>query len=122
MKKETEEMQKEIEAELHLDPIDKEVVVLYQGEKEGVPDEFYQVIFPPIYGMMLYVLLVVSLHDQIRGFFFLWNLKQLRLVTCSAKDTKISHEFDMEKCNYSNTKKYATVFMFSLCYSSYNLI
>lgn len=42
-------MQKEIEAELHLDPVDKEVVVLYQGEKEGVPDEFFQVTFTRIW-------------------------------------------------------------------------
>ncbi|KAG8313680.1 54S ribosomal protein L32, mitochondrial [Homalodisca vitripennis] len=43
VKKETEEMHKEIEAELGLDPVDKEVVVLYQGEKEGIPDEFFKV-------------------------------------------------------------------------------
>uniref|UniRef100_A0A1B6HU49 Large ribosomal subunit protein bL32m n=1 Tax=Homalodisca liturata TaxID=320908 RepID=A0A1B6HU49_9HEMI len=42
VKKETEEMHKEIEAELGLDPVDKEVVVLYQGEKEGIPDEFFK--------------------------------------------------------------------------------
>uniref|UniRef100_A0A1B6LYK9 Large ribosomal subunit protein bL32m n=1 Tax=Graphocephala atropunctata TaxID=36148 RepID=A0A1B6LYK9_9HEMI len=42
VKKETEEMHKEIEAVLGVDPVDKEVVVLYQGEKEGVPDEFFK--------------------------------------------------------------------------------
>lgn len=36
-------MQKNIEAELGLNPIEKDVIVLYQGEREGVPEEFFKV-------------------------------------------------------------------------------
>ncbi|XP_046661016.1 39S ribosomal protein L32, mitochondrial-like [Homalodisca vitripennis] len=41
-KKETEQIQAAIVARLGLQPIDTEVVVLYQGEREGVTDEFSQ--------------------------------------------------------------------------------
>ena len=36
-------MQDAIQAELGLSPIEKEVVVLYDGEKEGFTEEFYEV-------------------------------------------------------------------------------
>lgn len=40
---ETKAMQEEIIKELKLDPIDQEVVVLYQGEKEEQSSEFWKV-------------------------------------------------------------------------------
>ncbi|XP_050090516.1 39S ribosomal protein L32, mitochondrial-like [Anopheles aquasalis] len=40
VKNETEQMQKKIEQELKLDPVDREVVVLYNSEKEEQPAEF----------------------------------------------------------------------------------
>lgn len=40
MKAETEAMQEEIQRELKLDPVDKEVVVLYDGEKDK-PSELW---------------------------------------------------------------------------------
>ncbi|XP_054280343.1 39S ribosomal protein L32, mitochondrial-like [Macrosteles quadrilineatus] len=42
VKEETEAIHQAIEAELGLNPLDKDVVVLYQGEKDGVPDEFHK--------------------------------------------------------------------------------
>uniref|UniRef100_A0AAG5DTR1 Large ribosomal subunit protein bL32m n=1 Tax=Anopheles atroparvus TaxID=41427 RepID=A0AAG5DTR1_ANOAO len=39
---ETELMQEKIQQELGLDPVDKEVVVLYDREKDEQPDEFWQ--------------------------------------------------------------------------------
>lgn len=39
---ETREMQETIEAELKLEPVEKEVVVLYEGEKNEKPDEFWE--------------------------------------------------------------------------------
>ncbi|XP_053678424.1 39S ribosomal protein L32, mitochondrial isoform X2 [Anopheles nili] len=39
---ETELMQENIQKELGLDPVDKEVVVLYDREKDEQPDEFWQ--------------------------------------------------------------------------------
>lgn len=39
---ETKEMQETIQNELQLSPVEKEVVVLYQGEKDGKPDEFWE--------------------------------------------------------------------------------
>ncbi|XP_053692797.1 39S ribosomal protein L32, mitochondrial [Sabethes cyaneus] len=38
---ETEQIQEKIQAELGLDPVDKEVVVLYDREKEDQPEEFW---------------------------------------------------------------------------------
>lgn len=35
-------MQEAILKELKLDPIEKEVIVLYDGEKEGKPQEFFE--------------------------------------------------------------------------------
>lgn len=42
---ETRSMQDEIIKELKLDPIEKEVVVLYQGEKEEQTPDFWKVSF-----------------------------------------------------------------------------
>lgn len=39
---ETREMQDAIQYELKLEPVEKEVVVLYSGEKEEKPDEFWE--------------------------------------------------------------------------------
>lgn len=39
---ETKAMQEKIQNELGLEPINKEVVVLYQGEKDGKPTEFFE--------------------------------------------------------------------------------
>ncbi|XP_019865689.1 39S ribosomal protein L32, mitochondrial [Aethina tumida] len=39
---ETREMQDAIQNELKLEPVEKEVVVLYSGEKEEKPDEFWE--------------------------------------------------------------------------------
>lgn len=35
-------MQDQIQNELKLEPVEKEVVVLYQGEKVGKPEEFFK--------------------------------------------------------------------------------
>lgn len=42
VQEETKQMQDAIQAELGLSPIEKEVVVLYDGEKEGFTEEFYE--------------------------------------------------------------------------------
>jgi large subunit ribosomal protein L32 len=39
---ETEKIKEKIQQELKLDPVDKEVVVLYDGEKSEQPAEFWQ--------------------------------------------------------------------------------
>lgn len=39
---ETKQMQNQIQKELGLSPVDKEVVVLYEGEKGDQPEEFWQ--------------------------------------------------------------------------------
>lgn len=39
---ETKAMQDQIQNELKLEPVEKEVVVLYQGEKVGKPEEFFK--------------------------------------------------------------------------------
>lgn len=39
---ETKAMQEAIQAELKLEPVEKEVVVLYEGEKGGKPEEFFE--------------------------------------------------------------------------------
>ncbi|EEZ98625.1 large ribosomal subunit protein bL32m [Tribolium castaneum] len=39
---ETKEMQDAIQKELQLSPVENEVVVLYEGEKAGKPDEFFE--------------------------------------------------------------------------------
>lgn len=44
IREETEAMQKAIEAELKLEPIDKEVVVLYDNEIQEKGSEFWQVL------------------------------------------------------------------------------
>lgn len=41
VRKETEQMQEKIQLELGLDPVDKEVVVIYDGEKGEQPNEFW---------------------------------------------------------------------------------
>lgn len=43
VKDETTEFQEEIEKVLGLDPIEKEVIVLYKGEKSKQPEEFWEV-------------------------------------------------------------------------------
>lgn len=43
VKKETEEMQDAILKDLGLSPVEQEVIVLYEGEKETVPSEFWEV-------------------------------------------------------------------------------
>lgn len=45
VKDETTEFQEVIEKELGLEPIEQEVVVLYQGEKTKQPEEFWKVRF-----------------------------------------------------------------------------
>lgn len=42
VQQETKQMQDAIQAELGLDPVEKEVVVLYEGEKEGYTEEFWE--------------------------------------------------------------------------------
>ena len=42
VKKETEEMQEAIQTELGLSPVEQDVVVLYEGEKEKVANEFWK--------------------------------------------------------------------------------
>ncbi|XP_034179778.1 mitochondrial ribosomal protein L32 [Osmia lignaria lignaria] len=42
VKKETKEMQKAIQDALGLEPVEKDVIVLYEGEKEKLSDEFWQ--------------------------------------------------------------------------------
>jgi len=44
IKEETKLMQDKIISELGLSPIEKEVVVVYQGEAKEQPDDFFQVI------------------------------------------------------------------------------
>ncbi|XP_056637664.1 39S ribosomal protein L32, mitochondrial [Diorhabda sublineata] len=39
---ETKEMQEQIQNELQLEPVEKEVVVLYDGEKDEKPEEFFK--------------------------------------------------------------------------------
>lgn len=39
---ETKAMQEAIQNELQLEPVEKEVVVLYEGEKGGKPEEFFE--------------------------------------------------------------------------------
>lgn len=39
---ETKAMQEAIQNELKFEPVEKEVVVLYEGEKDGKPDEFWE--------------------------------------------------------------------------------
>lgn len=43
VKKETEEMQEAIQTELGLSPVEQDVVVLYEGEKEKMGNEFWKV-------------------------------------------------------------------------------
>lgn len=43
IKEETTRLQDKIVEALGLNPVDKEVVVLYKGEKENASDEFYKV-------------------------------------------------------------------------------
>nr|XP_018914969.1 PREDICTED: 39S ribosomal protein L32, mitochondrial [Bemisia tabaci] len=42
VKKETESIKEKIEAELGLEPVEQEVIVLYKGEKEQQPSEYWQ--------------------------------------------------------------------------------
>ncbi|KZC05957.1 PREDICTED: 39S ribosomal protein L32, mitochondrial [Dufourea novaeangliae] len=42
VKKETEQMQEAIQTELGLSPVEQEVLVLYEGEKERLKDEFWK--------------------------------------------------------------------------------
>lgn len=42
VQKETKQMQDTIQAELGLNPVEKEVIVLYEGEKEGYTEEFFE--------------------------------------------------------------------------------
>ncbi len=43
MKEETTALQEKMVQELGLDPIDKEVAIVYQGEKQHYSDEFFKV-------------------------------------------------------------------------------
>ncbi|XP_012283261.1 39S ribosomal protein L32, mitochondrial [Orussus abietinus] len=42
VKKETKEMQDEIEKNLGVNPIEEKVIVIYDGEKEGKPDDYWK--------------------------------------------------------------------------------
>lgn len=43
VKQETKEMNREIQKKLQLDPVEQEVIVLYEGEKENQTKEFWKV-------------------------------------------------------------------------------
>lgn len=62
VKLETEEMQKVIQDELKLSPVEKEVTVVYEGEAIGKPEHFWKVLY------MWFYLYCVAFFNGIKQF------------------------------------------------------